>query len=253
MLRGLITRRALSSLVQVQQTKSEYAIVQMNRPPVNSLNTALIQELTQTIQSLEKDPTCRGMILASTSAPKIFCAGLDILEMYQPTKESLDEFWRSLQNLYMTLYPSSLITLAAIDGHSPAGGCFLALCCDERFMSKGNIGLNETRLGIVAPSWFQDVLIQTIGHRQAEKMLGLGLQYDASTAAAIGLIDVHCTTESALDTAQKRMTEWLKIPDRARQLISLQIGRLCRERLHALRARHAEGRGRLPQRVHGQA
>lgn len=33
------------------------------------------------------------------------------------------------------------------------------------------IGLNETRLGIVAPKWFQDPMIATVGYRQAELAL----------------------------------------------------------------------------------
>jgi enoyl-CoA hydratase/carnithine racemase len=40
-------------------------------------------------------------------------------------------------------------------GHSPAGGCLLALSCEYRVMvgPKYTVGLNETQLGIVAPKW----------------------------------------------------------------------------------------------------
>ena len=56
--------------------------------------------------------------------------------------------------------------MAAIQGHAPAAGCFLAMACDYRIMSSGEdnggdgggdmkkrlfvptIGLNETQLGI---------------------------------------------------------------------------------------------------------
>jgi len=40
-------------------------------------------------------------------------------------------------------------------GHSPAGGCLFAMSCDYRVMvgPKYTIGLNETKLGIVAPKW----------------------------------------------------------------------------------------------------
>jgi hypothetical protein len=40
---------------------------------------------------------------------------------------------------------------------SPAGGCLLAMSCDYRVMvrNKFTIGLNETKLGIVAPYWFK--------------------------------------------------------------------------------------------------
>lgn len=59
-----------------------------------------------------------------------------------------------MQQLYIDLYSSRLATVAAVQGHAPAAGCFLAMACDYRIMSAGDgkkvptIGLNETRLGI---------------------------------------------------------------------------------------------------------
>lgn len=38
----------------------------MARGPVNSLNTSFIRELTETIDTLEKDPGVKGMILTSS-------------------------------------------------------------------------------------------------------------------------------------------------------------------------------------------
>ena len=43
----------------------------------------------------------------------------------------------------------------------------LSLCCDYRVMqgTKFTIGLNETLLGIVAPFWFKDSMLNAVGHR----------------------------------------------------------------------------------------
>lgn len=112
------------------------------------------------------------------------------------------------------MYTSRLATVAAIEGHSPAGGCLLAMCCDWRVMATGKpmIGLNETQLGIVAPPWFKDTFVNTIGHREAEKMLGLGLQVDASKAKSIGLVDEAVPVEEVFPRAEAAMTRWLMIP-----------------------------------------
>ena len=45
----------------------------------------------------------------------IFSAGLDILEMYQPDKARLQQFWRSLQDVWIKLYGSRPVTIAAIN------------------------------------------------------------------------------------------------------------------------------------------
>jgi 3,2-trans-enoyl-CoA isomerase len=130
----------------------------------------------------------------------------------QPAK--LDKFWTALQDLYLRLYTTRLAAVAAIEGHSPAGGCLLAMCCDYRIMTSGKpmIGLNETQLGIVAPTWFRDTFVNTIGHRQAEKMLGLGLQVDATKAKAIGLVDEAVPLEEVFPRAQASIEKWLAIP-----------------------------------------
>lgn len=49
------------------------------------------------------------------SLPTVFSAGLDILEMYKPEEERLRAFWRTLQDVFMALYGSSLVTAAAIN------------------------------------------------------------------------------------------------------------------------------------------
>lgn len=47
-------------------------------------------------------------------------------------------------------------SLLFTQGSSPAGGCLLSMTCDYRIMADNprySIGLNETKLGIVAPFW----------------------------------------------------------------------------------------------------
>ncbi|CAK4703479.1 hypothetical protein LEN26_019674 [Aphanomyces euteiches] len=206
-----------SSLVTVERREG-YAVVRMNRAPVNSLNLEMFKALEKTVADLEKDKAIKGLILASTN-PKVFSAGLDIMEMYQPKTHRLREFWAAFQEFYLRFYTTPLATVAAIEGHAPAGGCFLAMCCDARVMATGKpvIGLNETKLGIVAPFWMKDVMQNTIGHRETEKMLGLGLQVDALTAKKIGLVDEAVEVEQVFPLAEKMLQEWLAIPGHARK------------------------------------
>ena len=54
---------------------------------------------------------------------------------------------------------------------------------------KFTIGLNETLLGIVAPFWFKDTMLNTVGQRQTELALQLGTLFTADQALSIGLVD----------------------------------------------------------------
>lgn len=210
-----------SSKISVDFDKSTgVAVLTMQSPPVNSLSLEFITELCINLEKLEMDKACRGLIVTS-SLPKVFSAGLDILEMYGTSPERCGEFWRAVQEMWLKMYKSNMVTVAAINGSSPAGGCLLSLTCDYRIMADNprySIGLNETLLGIVAPFWFKDTMANTIGHRNTEMALALGLLYSPTEALNVGLVDQIVPQDQLLDTAAKTMTKWLAIPDHARQI-----------------------------------
>lgn len=98
----------------------------------------------------------------------------------------------------MKLYGSPFPTAAAINGQAPAGGCFLALCCEYRVMMPNYmIGLNESQLGIVPPWWFMTTMKNVISARDAELAMTTGKLFKTEEALRIGLID-----EIAVDKAE---------------------------------------------------
>lgn len=212
---------ASSNLVNVDVNDKGIAVVALNRPPVNSLNFELLEAFHQTLVQLETN-RCRGMILTSTS-PTVFSAGLDILEMYKPTVDKARKFWGMLQNAWIKLYSSPYPTVAAMNGHSPAGGCLLGLSCEYRIIvPKVKIGLNETKLGIVAPQWFQDCMRNVIGERQAEKALIAGTMFSSEQALDIGLVDEIATDKNDLmQRANKFLEGQMGLPSLARKTVKV--------------------------------
>jgi len=209
---------ARGSNVDVVVDDKGLATVSMNKAPVNSLNLEFIQELNETLTETSKN--AKGVVLTS-SLSSVFCAGLEITEMHQPDPVRVRQFWGSLQDLWIQLYSYKLPTAAAITGHSPAGGCLLSLCCDYRVMQgpKFTIGLNETLLGIVAPFWFKDSMLNTVGQRQTELALMLGTLFTADQALNIGLVDkVVDNREECLTEAQNLVYKMMKIPSEARHV-----------------------------------
>ncbi|KAL3285130.1 hypothetical protein HHI36_019254 [Cryptolaemus montrouzieri] len=164
------------------------ATVTLQRPPVNSLNLELLNELSSALTELE-EKKARGIILKSSS-DSVFSAGLDIHEFSNTEEGRLKKFWTALQDVWIKLYGHSAPTVACINGHAPAGGCLLALSCEYRVMLKQKtIGLNETKLGIVAPLWFIASMENVIGRRLTELSLTTGKMYTTEEALKIGLID----------------------------------------------------------------
>ncbi|KAM6423788.1 enoyl-CoA delta isomerase 1, mitochondrial isoform 2-T2 [Liasis olivaceus] len=201
-----VPRRRMSGaspvLVELDED-SGVATVRLQQPPVNGLSLALLTDLCLALQKLEDRRACRGLVVTS-AVPGIFSAGLDITEMCGRSEERLAEFWRAVQELWILLYGSRLATVAAINGSSPAGGCLLALSCDYRIMA-------DSRK-------FKDCLLNTVGHRAAERSLQLGILYSPQEALKIGLVDELVPEDKIQARAAEVMAEWLAIPDHARQL-----------------------------------
>lgn len=219
--RGYSSKESLVSVAV--NDKTGVATVTMGRPPVNGLNLELIQELTRTFESLEKNKS-RGMILTS-AFPSVFSAGLDIMEMYKPKADRVKAFWTALQDMWLKLYSTPYPTAAAINGHSPAGGCLMSLSCEYRVMvgPKFTIGLNETQLGIVAPKWFQLSFRDVVKSRDAEMALTLGKMFTTDEALKIGLIDeVASDANDAIAKAEKFIGQFAKISPVARSMTKIQ-------------------------------
>ncbi|XP_064318120.1 enoyl-CoA delta isomerase 1, mitochondrial [Phalacrocorax carbo] len=223
-------------LVELDES-SGVATMKFKSPPVNSLNLDFLTEFCISLEKLENDRACRGVILTS-AIPKIFSSGLDITEMCGKSTEHYAEFWRAVQEMWLQMYSSNMVTVAAVNGSSPAGGCLIALTCDYRIMAenpKFSIGLNEAQLGIVAPFWFKDTFVNTVGHRVAERSLQLGSLYPAPEAHRFGLVDELVPEEKLQEKAAAVMAQWLALPDHARQLTKSMMRKAVLDRLVAHR------------------
>ena len=241
-LRSLTTTSSASEdLVRVSDdTKNtNVAILSLNRPPVNSLSMEMCQSISKALKDCEEKSHIQGIVLASSSNPNILSAGLDLNELYNPDPERLPKFWDSFQQLFIDLYGTRLATVAAIEGHAPAAGCMLAICCDYRVMTdqKGRIGLNETLLGIAAPPWLGQAMVNTIGLRNAELSLGLGLLYSPQEALGIGLVDKVVPGDAVMSNALDEAARWAKIPAQARVASKLLTRQEYIDRLEATRAK----------------
>ncbi|NXK55996.1 ECI1 isomerase, partial [Chauna torquata] len=240
----LAQRRAFSNnKIQVELDESSgVAMMKFKSPPVNSLSLDFLTEFCISLEKLENDRACRGVILTS-AVPKVFSSGLDITEMCGKSTEHYAEFWRAVQETWLRLYSSNMVTVAAVnasplDGSSPAGGCLIALSCDYRIMAenpKFSIGLNEAQLGIVAPFWFKDTFVNVVGHRVAERSLQLGSLHSVTEAHRIGLVDELVPEDKLKERAVAVMAEWLALPDHARQLTKTMMRKALLDRLVAHR------------------
>ena len=71
-------------VIEQDSNHEHFKVLKMNRPPVNSLNLEMFQALIKGVDELEKTKSLEGAIIHTTS-PSVFCAGLDLSELHNPT------------------------------------------------------------------------------------------------------------------------------------------------------------------------
>jgi enoyl-CoA hydratase/carnithine racemase len=162
--------------------------LRLARPPVNALHVPLFEALGAALRPAPRDGA-RGLVL--TGAGKLFSAGLDVAVLAGLDAQGLKTFLASFFACLRTLAESPLPIVAAINGHSPAGGAVLALYCDHRIMARGDfrIGLNEVQVGLLPGPLIYGVLKRVVSLRVANEMLPQGALLTPEEALAVGFVD----------------------------------------------------------------
>jgi enoyl-CoA hydratase/carnithine racemase len=168
------------------------ATITLNRPQVhNALDRELSAELNRAARQVRDDRDCRIMILRG--AGDTFCAGDDIKDFNEWTRD--DAYWqvRLYQETVQIIEDLTPITIAAVDGVCTGGGLELTLVCD--FV----IATDRSRWGMpeidwdITPGWGgTSRLPRFAGRRKAKEWNLIGALFDAATAERYDLVNRIC-------------------------------------------------------------
>jgi enoyl-CoA hydratase/carnithine racemase len=188
--------------------------IRLARPPVNALDRSLLQALTEAIEQAPLNGA-RGIVLSGTLG--MFSAGVDVPALLGKDRAAVRAYWRDFFGTCAALARSPVPVVAAITGHSPAGGAVLALFCDYRVMAQGpfRIGLNEVQVGLSVPDCIQLALRRVVGPYRAERLLVSGAMIDAEQALACGFVDETTGVEQVSTRARHWLGELLALPTHA--------------------------------------
>jgi Delta3-Delta2-enoyl-CoA isomerase len=176
----------------------DVAKVVLNRGKVNPINEPFTEELKRRFEELALDPSVKAVVL--TGREKFFSFGLDIPEFLGYTKESFIRFVTKFADLYTYVFLFPKPVIAALNGHTVAGGCMLATACDYRIMvsGKSRISLNEINFGSSLFPGSAEMLKYCTGSRNAELVAYTGAMFSAEEAKQLTLVD-DVASETALD------------------------------------------------------
>ncbi|HEU0026844.1 MAG TPA: enoyl-CoA hydratase-related protein [Ktedonobacterales bacterium] len=176
------------------------ATVTINRPDkLNALNWALINELAEKLEALDRDDAIHCIVLTG-AGERAFAAGADIAEMANASAAQMAlgpfEGWDHIRRIRKPI-------IAAVEGFALGGGNELAMHADIIIASeKARFGQPEILLGIMAGAGGTQRLARTLGKFRAMEICLTGDQFTAQQMEAWGVVNHVVPAGQALAEAQ---------------------------------------------------
>jgi enoyl-CoA hydratase/carnithine racemase len=194
------------------EVSDHIATITLNRPErMNTISSAMLDELTRTLVAVNEDPQVRVVILTGTG--RAFCAGLDLNEA--SSGEGIGGANRrfpatiDLRNTPPTvLFAMDKPVICALNGSAAGYGMDLALGCDIRIMAdNAKLAAAFVKRGIVPESggtWF---LPRMLGWAKAAEIIFTGRTLSAADCLAEGLANHVVPAEEVAAKARAMAAE----------------------------------------------
>ncbi len=197
------------------------AEIRMDKAPANAMDTAFVKALRAVHQEVCEQGAAAVVI---SGRPGMFSGGLDVPALLPLKRPEMLEFWVSFMDLMQTIAASPVPVVAAITGHSPAGGAVLALHCDYRVAAEGDfkMGLNEVQVGLPVPSTIGRVLASLVGSRKAQQLTMQGALISPAEAFELGMVDELVEPEQVIARAIEFAQQLVALPPIAMNTTRLQ-------------------------------
>ena len=205
------------------EIEHKVAVVTINRPPVNPLNTQVFQELSQLFDELEENEEVRAIVLTG-SGQKAFVAGADINEMSGLDVVGVNKMNSISRNVFIKIENSNKPVIAAINGLALGGGLELALACDLRICSeRAKFAFPEIGLGIIPGGGGTQRLQKIVGQGLAKELIYFGEMLNAERAQDLHIINKVVPVEEVVQTAKEWAEKLAQKPPVALQMAKVAI------------------------------
>ena len=170
----------------IVESRGRVGLIRLNRPQaLNALNSAVIRELAQAIDTFEADDKIGCVVI--TGSDKAFAAGADIKELAGKafTEAFLGDFLATWHRVADARKP----VIAAVAGFALGGGCEIAMMCDIVIAAENaRFGQPEINLGTMPGAGGTQRLPRSIGKAKAMDLCLTGRMMDAAEAERAGLV-----------------------------------------------------------------
>ena len=173
------------------ETHGHVTLLEIRRPPLNFFDLALIRQIADALDVLDKDMECRAVVLASQG--KAFCAGANFNRPagFAGDAASGDGTTGDLYREAVRIFSNKKPVVAAVHGAAIGGGLGLAVSADFRVTCpEARFAANFTRLGFHPGFGLTVTMPELIGRNNAELMFYTSRRVTGEEAHRMGLANV---------------------------------------------------------------
>lgn len=191
------------------------ATVEMYQSEVlNGFDKELLKDLVSKLKEISESDEIDIVVLTGTEG--IFPGSYDSDGAISPTGRSdFSEMMDYVNELIVTLYGMSKLTISAVSRSAVGLGLSLALATDYIIAdSSSRFAMNFIDVGLIPDGGAHFFLVKRIGETRAKQLIWEGKFYDAREALKLGLIQE--IAEGDLSSAlEARISDWLQRPIQA--------------------------------------
>ncbi|MCF8128627.1 MAG: enoyl-CoA hydratase/isomerase family protein [Deltaproteobacteria bacterium] len=188
------------------RTDNGLGSITLNRPPVNILNIAMMEEINGVLASWQDEKDLKAVLFDAKG--KCFSAGVDVGEHMGDMAPKMIEAFHRMFRLMESL---GIPTIASVYGSCLGGGCELAVFCDLVISSDdAKYGQPEVQVGVFPPIAAQ-LMPRIIGRKAAMELILSGRIVSAEEALKMGLINKIVSKDDLNSATEDFCKPYLKL------------------------------------------
>jgi cyclohexa-1,5-dienecarbonyl-CoA hydratase len=188
------------------ESKDGLGTITLNRPPVNVLNIAMMEEINTVLRDWLEVKDLKVVLFAAKG--KCFSAGVDVGEHMGDMAPKMIHTFHAMFRLMDKL---GVPTVASVYSSCLGGGCELAVFCDMVVAAEGaKLGQPEIQVGVFPPIAAQ-IMPRIIGRKAAMDLILSGRIITAAEALQMGLVNKVVKDEALESETQSYVEPYLKL------------------------------------------
>jgi len=203
----------MSEDVVSYEVRDRVAFATITNGKANALSPAVVAALDAALTRAEDAGEEQVGALLIAGVPGMLSGGFDLAVM-RSTAAAAGQLVTDGRTLITRLFRSEVPVLIACSGHAVAAGALLLLGDDARIGARGafRIGLIETQIGMVLPTWAVELARERLSPRQLQFATVGAQMYDPDGAVAVGFLDGVVEPDALDTTAREEAQRWAALP-----------------------------------------